>query len=131
MTKKWAILISLLLVTSGARSEEYQLPAEINNPNAVAVPSNADSVQTVTSDALANNKPTADLPSVKLSEASSSSSAVNSITNALTKNSTIPGNTATEGTDEYGRPTAVQIPNASAKPDKAELLYTEAKKRYQ
>lgn len=131
MTKQWVILFSLLLVTSGARSEEYQLPAEINNPNAVAVPTNSDSVQTVTSDALANSKPTADLPSVKLSEASSSSSAVNSITNALTKNPTIPGNTAAEGTDEYGRPVATQIPNASTKTDKAELLYTEAKKRYQ
>ena len=131
MTKQWAILISLLLVTSGARAEDYQLPAEINNPNAVAVPTNSDSVQTVTSDALANNKPTADLPTVKLSEASASSSAVNSITNALTKNPTIPGNTATDGTDEYGRPAAMQIPGASTKTDKAELLYTEAKKRYQ
>ncbi len=139
--KSMAMLLSLGIVHS-VYAEDYQLPAAVNNP--VAIPVGADSVQKVAQSAMASespttNKPTTALPQVPLSGASSSSPAVNAITDALNKNPTLPGydaQIASGNFDEYGRGRTDGAAGApqkaqTAAPSKTDVLFTEAKSRYQ
>ncbi|NRN28998.1 TraK domain-containing protein [Photorhabdus heterorhabditis] len=131
MKKKYrSICFALLMAVHTAYAGEYQLPAEVNNNAAIAVPDNSGKVQQVVTDALSvAKKPTTDLPSVQLSPA------VNSITDALAKKTTFLDAKKSK-VDEYGRTVNNGAEGAaqhaqSASTSKSEALYNEARNRYQ
>ncbi|MGB3251505.1 TrhK [Buttiauxella gaviniae] len=138
---KLKVIAAIVLLTAAnvAIAEDYQLPAAINKP--MAMPVGADEFQNVTGNAISQvtadtNKPSTDLPTLKLSDASRSSPAVASITDSLNKNPSLVGLQAQEKSgqyDTYGRaqagnaPQKAQSTGASSKTDE---LYAEAKNRY-